>query len=198
MTNTQDPFFPTGYEVPSAVSDFLNFKENNKYTVRILSKPSMGFEGWITKDGKAVPVRKEGVVDTFTAEEVAQFRPDLDGKQQTKAFWCFLVWNYDAKKIQLMEVTQKTIMNALKNFYDDQRLGDLRGYDIRITVGKRTDKPMHSVTNYSKEEISDEVKKALAETKLSTADIFKTKKDDVDMDDVYPKDVAPKSEDLPF
>lgn len=102
-------------------------KGENKF--RILSKsPIIGYEYW-TEENKPVRLR-----------DLPQDRPDdlrlRDEKMHwttgVKHFWAFVVWNYQANAIQILELTQTGIQNSLTGFFKDPEWGHPNGYDISI------------------------------------------------------------------
>jgi hypothetical protein len=113
-------FLPTDYEIPKSPSGYMKFEDGlNK--IRILSSAIVGFE-YFTKDNK--PVRSK---EPFEDEPT-----DIKQGGKVKPFWAFGVWNYATKTVQILELTQKTIMRALK-IKIDNRNGKAQDYDFIIT-----------------------------------------------------------------
>ena len=56
-------------------------------------------------------------------------KPDTN----VKHFWAFPVWNYDASRVQVMELTQKSIMGSIKSYVENKKWGDPTGYDLVVT-----------------------------------------------------------------
>lgn len=122
-------FFPTeNYEVPKSPSNYMRFEDGiNRF--RVLGKAILGYE-YFTKDNK--PVRSKDA-----PEEVPADMKD-DGK--IKHFWAFPVWNYQENRVQVLELTQKSIQNAIKALIDNPKWGDPYNYDIAVTkTGKNLD-----------------------------------------------------------
>lgn len=116
-------FLPEGYEVPEAPSKYMRLvKGTNRF--RILTKPIFGNEYWIeTKDGRK-PVRKRPD-ENIDLEEV-------DRDDQIKHFWAMPVWNYEIGAIQVLEITQRSILKEIYNIAKDSDWGSPLGYDISI------------------------------------------------------------------
>lgn len=112
-------FLPKNYKVPSSGDKYMKL-EKGKNQFRILSNAVLGWEDW--RDNK--PVR-------YTLEN----KPDhsIDPKRPIKHFWAFVVYNYNEEKVQILEITQKTIQKALNTMISDEAWGDPRNYDISIT-----------------------------------------------------------------
>lgn len=117
------PFLPEGYKTPEG--NYSKFKEGEN-TFRILGSMITGWEYW-NKDNK--PMR-------LVAAPVgvpAGIREQADGKSKINHFWMFPVWNYDAGKVQIMEITQKSIQEAITALVKNKKWGDPFGYDITVT-----------------------------------------------------------------
>ena len=108
---------------------------NETNTFRILSKIIAGYEWWedvTLEDGaqgrKPSRVKDDGAVPVEFAEEV-------------KFFWAFVVWNFDLKKIQILEVKPKSIRDRMRTYINNPKWGDPTEYNFVVTktgVGKET------------------------------------------------------------
>src|SRR3990167_11472541 len=116
----EDSFLPTDYKVPST-SNYMKMTEG-EHTFRIITPAIVGYEYFKT-DNK--PVRSR------TAFE--ETPTDIKEKGRIMPFWAFVVWNYEEKRIQILELTQKTLMLPLKALVDNPKWGNPRNYDITIT-----------------------------------------------------------------
>lgn len=117
-------FLPEGYKLPDN-SDYMKLKDGEN-TFRVLSPAVVGFEYWNTQN-KSVrsKVPFKGVPADIRYE---------DGKpDRVKHFWAFVVWNVEAEKVQILQLTQQSIMDAIKALVDNKKWGDPKGYDITIT-----------------------------------------------------------------
>lgn len=128
-------FLPKDYKIPEGSSRYMKL-EDGKNRLRILGSfedgsAIMGTEYWKTKeDGKRTPIRlKPGVpVQADELELNSYGEPEMP-----KHFWILPVWNYQAKQVQLLEITQKSIMGAIKNLAQDEEWGSPQEYDLTIT-----------------------------------------------------------------
>lgn len=112
-------FLPKDYSVPTDSKYMKLEKGSNKF--RVLGAAIVGFEWWADAEGKRKPFR----VKTFQ-EAVNQ------GIEPIKHFWAFPVWNYAAQKVQVLQVTQKSIMNAITAYVENEDWGDPKEYDFTI------------------------------------------------------------------
>jgi hypothetical protein len=86
--------------------------------------------GWVCWNTANKPVRSKKRRDEMPHD----IRIDSDGKpSKVKHFWAFVVWNYNQKMIQVLEVTQVQIMNAIKALVDSKHWGDAKNYDIAVS-----------------------------------------------------------------
>lgn len=101
--------------------------KDGENTFRVLSP---AITGWVYWNSAGKPVRlRERLLETPN-----DIRIDKDGKpERVKHFWAFVVWNYDERMIQILEVTQNQIMNGIKALVDSKHWGDPKGYDISIS-----------------------------------------------------------------
>jgi hypothetical protein len=117
-------FLPKGYTAPKNTGNYYKLeKGDNRF--RILSSAIIGYEYW-TKENKPVRSRKQ-----FTSVP-ADAKLNDKGQFAPKHFWAFLVWNYDEKKVQVMEITQTTIMAGIEAFVKNPKWGAPQGYDIVV------------------------------------------------------------------
>lgn len=123
-------FLPQGYAgVPKTNSKYLKFEEGqNKF--RILSSAITGFIDW-TEDKK--PLR--------TKEQPQQL---VNPSKPAKHFWAFVVFDYKAQEVKILEITQVTIQSAIYDLHCDTNWGSPLNYDITV---KKTGKDME--TKYS-------------------------------------------------
>ena len=117
-----DTFLPTDYSVPDSSSGYFRFKQGeNRF--RVLGSAILGSETWIEEDGSRKPLRFR-MGEIIPADKVGT---------DPKHFWAFVVWNYQEKKVQILEITQKGIMKSIRALTKDEDWGDPKKYDIVVT-----------------------------------------------------------------
>lgn len=120
----------------------LKTMPNNSCDLRVMCPFITGYEGW-TQENK--PVRAEQVAD-FPAD--ISWRVERGSVQQPKPFWATVVYNREAKRLQVWSFTQATIYNQLNGLLDNKKWGALDSYDITITrKGEGTDTEYSVVPN---------------------------------------------------
>lgn len=161
----KNKFLAENFQTPEKNSQFMKFEQGqNKF--RILSNLVEGFVVF-TQENK--PVRKKIVRDEagnivrhsyFGKEELAAFNVKVkDGKpEDPKYFWLVLVYNHSKKAFQALEITQRTIINSMKEYLQQEDWSDPATYDFVVSK-----KGESLLTEYS---VSTSLPKSLPEDAL--------------------------------
>jgi hypothetical protein len=150
-----EKFLKDNYKMKPSTSNYFRFEDGDN-TIRILSSAIVGFE-YFNKDNK--PVRSE-----IEFEEVPE---DIKENGKIKEFWAFVVWNYNLGKIQIMELTQKSIMNQIMALINNPKWGDVKSFDITISKkGKSLETEYNTVPN-PKTDLEEVVKEKYKNTKIN-------------------------------
>ena len=173
MSNS-DSFLPDDYEVPKSESSYLKFVTGvTKF--RVLSKPIIGWEDW--KDKK--PFRF--MMDKKPAQS-------FDPKQDIKHFWAFVVWDYTAKRISILEITQKGVQTAIKDLQAKPDWGSPFNYDIEVTKSGSGMETKYVTTPLPPKPVHAKIAELFAETPINLQALF----DGKDPFDVTGKAAAPE------
>jgi len=153
--NENIDFFPdSDYKIPET-SNYMKFLEGDN-TFRVLSSAIVGFE-YFKEDNK--PVRSRTVFDSIP--------DDIKKGGTVKHFWAFIVYNYEAKRIQILELTQKGIMKTMQSYIKNPKWGNPREYDFIVTrTGSGMDTE-YAITVNPKAPLEESVKEAFAKAKIS-------------------------------
>lgn len=175
---------PKNAEIPKSSGQFVKL-ELGKNKFRVLSDVAIGWEGW--KDKK--PFRHEGQICKIKPDDV-----DLNqnGMPNINYFWAMVVWNYNESKIQVLELTQKTIMGVLHDLESTDEWGDIKNYDIQITKEKKGDKTTYVTNGIPPKPLTTEIKYAFEKSDVKLSKLFEGKypiadnvdDDKVDFDDI--------------
>lgn len=117
-------FFPQAdYKIPNT-SNYMKFAEGEN-PFRVLSSAITGWEYWNT-DSKPIRSDEEfdGVPDDIKTEK--------NGSVKIVHFWAFVVYNYNAKRIQILELTQKGIMRDMQAYLNNPKWGKPFDYDFIV------------------------------------------------------------------
>lgn len=156
---------PKNTSIPKSSGQFMKLENgNNKF--RVLSDVVIGWEGW--KDGK--PFRHEG--DTCQIKPHQVDTDQMSGKPKINYFWAMSVWNYQDEKVQVLQLTQKTVMGPLFDLEENEDWGDLKDYDVTVTKTKEGDRTKYSVMPSPKKQVSKEIAEAYAEAKPDLSKLF--------------------------
>lgn len=105
------------YSIPKTPTLYLKFEENETGTEFMpLDSAIVGWEYWNT-EGK--PVRSPEPFDE-TPEDI---RKNNGKPEPIKHFWAFPVWDFQDKKVKVLEITQKTIMTAIRDYTKNPKWG---------------------------------------------------------------------------
>lgn len=184
-----DTFLPTDYEIP-ATSRYMKLEEGDNM-FRILGSAITGMEYWKTIDGGGrKPVRlKPGVaVPVSELEE----NPKTGEVELPKHFWAFPVFNYADKKVQILEITQKTIQKAIKGYVDSPKWGDPKEYDITITRSLENGKTAYTVMANPKEEVDELIKKEFRETTINLEALYEGRDPFSEYEEIDAEEIAKK------
>jgi hypothetical protein len=146
---TNNDFFPEGYQIPTSDTNYMKFQDGDN-VFRILSDAIVGYEYW---NNENKPVRNK---------DYPQSTPDIrvndDGQmEKIKHFWAFAVYNYTDKKVQILEITQRTVMTAINNLVMDEDWGNPKEYDIRVNKTGKDLETRYSVSPKPKKPVSPDV-----------------------------------------
>jgi len=162
-------FLPDNYQPPSDVGGYMKFV-NGENRFRMLggfkdTPPGCvhGSVGWMTNDdGSRKPerIKPGGPVDNSRYDEKA------------KVFWACRVWSYANECVQILDITQKTVLNELVSLANDPDWGDLTSFDLTVHRSGEGKETRYSVTPKPKAELTDVIKMADADTPVDLFALF--------------------------
>lgn len=123
-------FLPPDYKEPTTSGGYLNMKDYDEVTFRILSPAIVGYEYWTT-DNKPVRAR-EAFTELPKDIKYVKNKEGLDVPSKINYFWIMQVWNYSTNSIQVMEITQKTIRQPILDLINNKKWGSPNKYDLTI------------------------------------------------------------------
>jgi hypothetical protein len=161
------------YSIPST-SNYMKFEEgDNRFRILGSFADGTAIRGvvyWKTVNGKRGPVRlKPGIAVPVNELE---FNPKTGEVDQAKYFWALPVYNYQEKRIQILDVTQKTILNYIKKQVENPKWGDPRDYDFIVTRTLEKGKTTYTVTNDPKEEIDKKIVQECKDMNINIAALY--------------------------
>jgi len=176
-----DQFLPTDYEVPQGKGNYMKFEEGeNRF--RILTSPILGYEYWNEDNkGNRKPIRKRMNEDLIIK--------DIQEPDKIKHFWAMVVWNYQDKKIQILEITQKGLQKSLRSLAKDEDWGSpVNKYDIVVSKEGEKMETRYTLQPKPAKATEKEITEAFEKTSVNLEALY-TGDDPFMSEDVNPEDV---------
>lgn len=152
-------------------SIFLNMSKEGEYEMRVVSKPYQYYCHWVetkSKKRRKVNATLDGTDPVCIAENKG---PQLK--------WLILVLYRDSEKGSVVRVLDagSQIMSQIKRLHEDKkRFGNISKYDIVITRGPKTQRPLYTVQALGSERnptpLTDEEKKMVLAARDSESDSY--------------------------
>lgn len=166
------PFLPEGYDKPEVPSNYMKL-DKPENTFRVLGDAIVGYEWWEDVAGKRTPQRVKSV------DDVPETRLNTTNwKEKAKHFWAFPVLNREANAIQILEITQQSIMDQLEGLVESKSWGNPQDYDIVVAVKKTGPDPKdveYSVRPEPKEELDEGIKALYTSMNVDLEKLFQGK-----------------------
>ena len=141
-------FLPNDYEAPKPSGGAYTKCLKGETVLRFLGDPIVGYEWWESMHGTEKPVR----VSNF--DEIR----DAQATQKAKHFWACCVWNYEANSVQIWQINQRTIQEAIMGLINDADWGDPREYDLKITRTGESLETKYTVSPKPKKDLPEAAK----------------------------------------
>lgn len=124
-------FLPKDYAEPT-MSPYMDFMPGEN-VFRILGEATLGWEYWTEAfaDGqkKSRPTR----VKEYDQIPLAEVVTNKFGNLNLSFFWAFPVYNFKAKRVQLLTIKQKTIRAGITGYVNNTKWGDPTAYNLVVT-----------------------------------------------------------------
>ena len=127
--------------------------ESGENTFRAISKPITGWVVWEGDDDERKPVRTP----------IADGEPDApsdDPKDKPKKFMALVVIDRADDEVKILEITQQSIIKAIKALAENAKWGNPFTYDISVVKKGEGKKTRYTVTPEPKSVLSKELIKA--------------------------------------
>ena len=162
-----------GFQPPasSAGDQFMGFSQGkNKFRIAD-KKPMQGWVAWSETEEGPRPVRFD---HEPTNDELAlnNIRKNEKGRYQVKFFLATVVYNYEAKKLQCFEITQKGIQNSIYNLIQMEEYGEPDGYDIIVTRTGEGLNTEYTVVGMPPVPMADEIAQLVVNTEYDLSKLF--------------------------
>lgn len=143
---SSDDDFVSDDAVSSGASSYMKLEASNK--IRIISKPIIGWLEWIDKIPTRYPIGEEPEASD-------------DDNQPKKFFACVVIDRKDGL-VKIMELTQQSIIKAIKTLSSNPDWGNPFTYDLNIAKTGEGMKTKYAVTPSPKKQLEKDATKAAA------------------------------------
>ena len=151
-------FLPADYEAPKTNNGYMKILPGEN-RIRILSSPIIGWEDW--KDNR--PIR-------FKMNEKPEASIDKD--KPIRHFWAMIVWNYKDEQVQILQITQAGIRNAIEALCKDKDWGAPYSYDIKIVKTGQDQKTKYVANPMPHKPLSQAIKDAFNKRSIRLEALF--------------------------
>jgi len=151
-------FLPDNYEAPAGNSNYLKFQDGET-RFRILSKPVIGWLDWKDKKPLRFPMDKKPTAP-------------IDPAKPIKHFWAMVVWNYATSSVQILEITQTTIHQAIQTLSKDADWGAPFAYDLKVIKSGKDMDTKYAINPAPKKSLPEAAFNAAREKKICLAELF--------------------------
>jgi len=158
----KEGFLPQDYQLPEEKTksggDYMKFEPgDNRF--RILASPVTGWVWWEEdSEGNKKPVR---------VKKVNEIRDE-----SAKHFWAMPVFSYASKTVKILEITQRTIQDAIYGFANDPDWGSPLNYDLVVRKTGEQLKTAYTVSNKPTTELDPRIAKMFEEKKINMDALF--------------------------
>ncbi len=186
-------FLPNNYKIPEE-SNYMRFGQGEN-TFRVLSSAIVGMEYWkTTKDDSGKPIRRPVRVKQGVTVDMSELETDPKTHElvMPKHFWAFIVWNRNAEKVQILEITQSGIRKKIMALTNSKSWGDPKEYDITITREGEGWDTEYSVMPNPKEKIDAGIVRLAKDMNIDINMLFEGKdpfKQEQDKEKIEPNDI---------
>lgn len=161
-------FLPDDYVMAATggAGAYTKLKEGET-RLRILSNPVIGFEYW-NNDNKPVRTKQNP-----GAKPADMRQADSNGRpERVKEFWAMKAYNYAEQRMEVFQITQAQIKNALAELSRDEDYGHPKQYDIKIKRSGSGLNTEYSVIASPPKAVSQEVKDAYGAQSITLEALF--------------------------
>jgi hypothetical protein len=96
----------------------------------------------------------------------------MDFEDKPKQFLAMLVWNYEEKKIQILELTQVGLRKELITLAKDEDWGDPRSYDLKIVRSGEKFDTTYAMTPSPHKKRGEEINTAVKQMDVNLEALF--------------------------
>jgi hypothetical protein len=167
-------FLPKNYAMPKNGNGYYLKFEEGENTFRVLSDAIVGWVYWEDDQGNVLdsPIKGCKAIHVKRVEEIpeaARKSPRL----HLKHFWAFVVWSYRDEAVQILKLTQNSIMEAMTQYIQSAKWGNPTGYDFIIHKNGEGLETRYQVTVNPKEPLDEGIVKMHEDMKVDLGAFYK-------------------------
>jgi len=158
-------------EIPTGESLYMKLSEKeNRF--RVMGSAIVGFELWV--NGKP---KRNKQANEFTSEDLenADTNRFTNKKKTPQYFWAFPVFNYQTKRVEILEITQITVMRGIDDYLQDEDYGkDPKKYDLVVTRDEPGDRVEYRVKAKPPKEIDEGIAQMYKDTDIDLEALYRS------------------------
>jgi len=182
-----DSFTP---EAGSSTYTMSNLKSGDSVKIRFLTEVTSGYSLWGEEDGE-VKVYRAKTEEEIDKSKAGYYRGK---KNKVKQFIVAIVWNYTSGQFEVFETDKAQIIKKLWTMDQDQDLGDLRKYDIKVSKTGTGMETRYEALPLGASKLADDIKRQFSELSYNLENVFNdenpisgaksSSEDDFDVDEI--------------
>jgi hypothetical protein len=166
--------FENGYVEPQKTQRYLKFNEEGSYLFRILTPKDKvityykGFkENAEENESKVWTAPDNGDGQLPTIPDNIQLKKWSATDPGFKLYWSVVVYNHDTELVQVWDISQKIFKDFLFSIASGKIRTDWSKFDIQVSKKGEKTQTAYNILTGDTEELSNEAKKIIAETKVN-------------------------------
>lgn len=166
-----EDFLPSDYELPTSDGGYMKF-EGGENRFRIMSSSIVGYELWVKSKPKRYKSEESIPVEDFENSDVSKWTNE---PKLPVHFWAFVVWNYDLKRLQILEITQRKIQKDITSIISKKVWGSpvgTDGYDLVITKEGEGKETKYTVVPEPKVKLDKEIVDLYSKSNIKLDELF--------------------------
>lgn len=152
------PFLPEDYSEPTT-SQYMDFAPGEN-VFRVLGDATLGWEYWREEVIDGVNKARPRRVKEYDSIPLGEVVVNKFGNLNLSFFWAMPVYNFGAKRIQWLNIKQKTVRDGISGYVRNKKWGDPKQYNLVVTRSEdNTGRTEYTVIAEPKDELDPAILK---------------------------------------
>lgn len=160
-------FLPEGYKIPEK-SNYTKFAQGETI-IRILESPILGWELWVNNKPVRFNMTEEIPMEVMDSADID---PRTKMPKPPKHFWAMVVWNYEINRLQIWQITQKSIIKKIKGLSKSKVWGTPLDYDLSITKDGEGLETEYDTQPAPKMKLDSKIQQAFENAQIDTKKLY--------------------------